>query len=83
MVSLKAATLECDDMILLTNTQSGDKSKILSIEFNLEGYELLTNSKNNNMKGVSIALRIATNIKIMDARMDNDEIMIALKLMVE
>ena len=65
---VKAAILENDDILLLSNTQVGDKAGLLCKEFNLEGYELL-----NNMKGVSIALRIAKNIKIMDARTDNEE----------
>ena len=49
---VKAVTLEQDDIILLTNTQVGDKSNMLTKEFNLEGYELLNNSTYNNMKGV-------------------------------
>ena len=54
----KAATLEQDNIILLTNTQVGAKANMLTKEFNLEGYELLNNSTHNNMKGVSIALKI-------------------------
>ena len=34
----KAVTLEQDDIILLTNTQVGDKSHMLMKEFNIEGY---------------------------------------------
>ena len=55
---VKAATLGQDDILLLTNTQVGNKSNILTKEFNLEGYKLLNNSTHNNMKGVSIALKI-------------------------
>ena len=47
---VKAATLECDNM------QEGDKSRMLTKAFNHEGYKLLNNSTQNNMKGVSIAL---------------------------
>ena len=36
---IKAVTLEQDDIILMTNTQVGDKSNMLTKEFNLEGYE--------------------------------------------
>ena len=57
---VKAATLEQDDILLLPNTQVGNKSNMLTKEFNLEGYELLNNSTHKNMKGVSI--------KIMDAK---------------
>ena len=79
---IKAVVLEQDDIILMTNTQIGDKSNMLNKEFNLEGYEVIHNSSHNNMKGVSIALKINKEIKIMDAKMDNDERIIALKIMV-
>ena len=49
---VKAATLEQDDILLLTNTQVGTKSNNLTKEFNLEGYKLLNNSTYNIMKGV-------------------------------
>ena len=52
---IKAVTLEQDNIILLTNTQAGDKSHMLTKEFNIEGYEFLSNSTHNNMKGVSIS----------------------------
>ena len=52
MNTVKSVTLEQDDIILLTNTQVGDKSNMLTKEFNLEGYELLNNSTYNNMEGV-------------------------------
>ena len=55
---IKAVVLEQDDIILMTNTQIGDKSNMLNKEFNLEGYEVIHNSNHNNMKGVSIALKI-------------------------
>ena len=55
---VKAATLEQDDTLLLTDTQVRNKSNMLTKEFNLEGYELLNNSTHNNIKGVSIALEI-------------------------
>ena len=80
---VKAATLERDDILLLTNTQVGNKSNMLTRKFYLEGYKLLNNSTHNSMKGVSIALRIAKNIKIMDAKTDDEERVIALKLMIE
>ena len=79
---IKAVTLEQDDIILMTNTQVGDKSNMLTKEFNLEGYELLNNSTHNNMKGVSIALKINKDIKIMDAKTDKDERILALKILV-
>ena len=56
---VNAANLERDDILLLTNTLVGKKSNMLTREFNLEGYKLLNNSSYNNMKGVSIALKIA------------------------
>ena len=55
---------------------------MLTKEFNLEGYELLNHSTNNNMRGVSIDLKISKNIKIMDAKTEKEERVIALKLMV-
>ena len=67
---VKAVTREQDDIILLTNTRVGDKGNMLTKEFNLEGYELLNNSTHNNMKGVSIALKITKDIKVMAARTD-------------
>ena len=79
---IKAVVLEQDDIILMTNTQIGDKSNMLNKEFNLEGYEVIHNSNHNNMKGVSIALKINKEIKIMDAKTDNEERIIALKIMV-
>ena len=79
---IKAVTLEQDEIILLTNTQVGDKSNMLTKEFNLEGYELLNNSIHNNMKGVSIALKITKDIKIMDAKTDKEERIIALKILI-
>ena len=79
---IKAVVLEQDDIILMTNTQTGDKRNMLDKEFNLEGYEVIHNSKHNNMKGVSIALKINKEIKIMDAKTDNDERIIALKVMI-
>ena len=60
----------------------GDKGNMLRKEFNLEGYELLNNSTHNNMKGVSIALKITKDIKVMDARTDKEERIIALKLLI-
>ena len=39
--NVQAVTLEQDDIILLTNAQVGDKSNMLTKEFNLEIYELL------------------------------------------
>ena len=51
----------------------GDRSKMLSKEFNHEGYELLNNSTHNNMKSVSIALRIDKQIKIMDGKDNSPE----------
>ena len=51
-------------------------------EFKLEGYELFNNSTHNNMKGVLIALKISKNNKVMDAKTDKEERIIALKLMV-
>ena len=60
----------------------GDKANILMKEFNLEGYELLNNSTHNNMKGVSIALEITKDIKVMDASTDKEERIIALTLTV-
>ena len=79
---IKAVVLEQDDIILMTNTQIGDKSNMLDKEFNLEGYEVIHNSSHNNMKGVSIALKINKELKIMDAKKDNDDRIIALKIMV-
>ena len=35
---VKAATLEQDNILLLTNIQVGNKSNMLTKEFNLEGY---------------------------------------------
>ena len=55
---------------------------MLTKEFNLEGYEVLNNSTHNNMRGVSIALKISKNIKIMDAKTDKEERVSALKLLV-
>ena len=80
---VKAATLERDDILLLTNTQVGNKSIMLTRKFNLEGYKLLNNSTYNNKKGVSIALKIAKNNKIMDAKTDKEERVFALKLMID
>ena len=77
---MKAVTLEQDDIILLTNTQVGDKNNMLTEEFNLEGYKLINNSTYNNMKGVSIALKITKDIKIVDAKTDKEERIIALKI---
>ena len=54
---IKAATLE-DDILLLTNTQVEKKSNMPTKELNMEGYGQLNNSPHNNMKGVSIALKI-------------------------
>ena len=63
---IKAVVLEQDDIVLMTNTQIGDKNIMLDKEFNLEGYEVIHNSSHNNMKGVSIALKINKEIKIME-----------------
>ena len=55
---------------------------MLTKEFNLEGYELLSNSTNNNIKGVSIALKITKDIKIMDAKTDKEERSLALNILI-
>ena len=46
---VKAATLEQNYILLLTNNQVGNKANMLTKEFNLEGYELLNNSTHNNI----------------------------------
>ena len=49
---------------------------MLTREFNLEGYELLNNSTYNNMKGVSIALKISK-------KTDKEQRVITLKLIID
>ena len=65
---VKAATLEQDNILILTNTQVGNKANMLTKEFNLE---LLNSSTHIDMNGVSIVLKITKIIKVMDARSKN------------
>ena len=61
---VKAAMMEEDDIIMLTNVQLGRNLNAVKREFLIGGscpYEIYTNSRSAEAKGVMIALKIKAN----------------------
>ena len=68
---VKAALLEEDDIVMLTNVQIGHNRRTIEREFLFGGkcpYEIYTNSKSSDAKGVLIAIKIKVNIKVLDIK---------------
>ena len=68
---VKAAILEEDDVIMLTNVQLGNNKLMVEREFLFAGknpYEIYTNSKASDARGVLIAIKIKANIQVIERR---------------
>jgi hypothetical protein len=82
---VKAAILESDDVIILTNVQIGKNRRVLEREFLLGGktpYEIFTNSNASESRGVLIAVKIRSNIKIIDTAKDDEDRLLLIKAVV-
>ena len=67
----KAAIMEEDDVIMLTNVQLGTNKMMVEREFLFAGknpYEIFTNSSANNARGVLIAIKIKATYKLLTLR---------------
>ena len=72
---VKAAILEEDDVIMLTNVQLGNNKLMVEREFLFAGknpYEIYTNSKASDARGVLIAIKIKANIQVIDTKKDEE-----------
>ena len=82
---VKAALLEEDDIVMLTNVQIGQNRRTIEREFLFGGkspYEIYTNSKSSEAKGVLIAIKIKANIQVLDVRKDEDDRILILKTLI-
>ena len=77
---VRPALMEDDDVIMLTNVQLGTNKLAVEREFLFGGknpYEIYTNSKESDARGVLIAIKIKANIQVIDTKKDdNDRILI-------
>ena len=82
---VKAAILEEYDVITLTNVQIGNNRRIVKREFLFGGknpYEIYTNSKAIDARGVLIAIKIEANIQVIDTKKDDDDRILILKTII-
>ena len=82
---VKAAILEEDDVIMLTNVQLGTNKLVVEREFLFAGknpYEIFTNSSANEARGVLIAIKIKANIQVIDVKKDDEDRILILKTLV-
>ena len=82
---VKAAVLEDDDIIMLTNVQLGANRRAVEKEFLFGGknpYEIYTNSTATDARGVLIATKIKANIQVIDIRKDDDDRVLMLKTII-
>ena len=82
---VKAAMMEDDDVIMLTNVQLGTNKLMVEREFLFGGknpYEIYTNSKASDAMGVLIAIKIKANIQVIDTKKDDDDRILILKTVV-
>ena len=83
---VKAALLEEDDIVMLTNVQIGQNRRTIEREFLFGGktpYEIYTNSKSSEAKGVLIAIKIKANIQVLDVRKDEEDRILIQKTLIE
>ena len=81
----KAAIMEDDDVIMLTNVQLGTNKLMVEREFLFGGknpYKIYTNSKASYARGVLIAIKIKANIQVIDTKKDDDDRILILKTVV-
>ena len=77
--------MEDDDVIMLTNVQLGTNKMAVEKEYLFGGkspYEIYTNSKASNARGVLIATKIKANIQVIDTRKDDDDRILILKTVI-
>ena len=82
---VKAALMEDDDVIMLTNVQLGTNKMAVEREFLFGGknpYEIYTNSKASDARGVLIATKIKSNIQVIDTSKDDDDRILILKTVI-
>ena len=82
---VKATLLEEDDIVMLTNVQIGQNRRTIEREFLFGGkspYEIYTNSKASEAKGVLIAIKIKANIQVLDVRKDEEDRILILKTLI-
>ena len=77
---MRAAILEDDDVIMLTNVQIGNNRRMVEREFLFGGknpYEIYTNSKASDARGLLIA-----NIQVIETKKDDDDRILILKTII-